>query len=327
MKPRHLGRFVCFFALSMTVLGAAQAKDIACVAARGHSSYKLESRCVNLKLAGRTRTYRVYVPPKAPKLPVPLLIVLHDSGGSGSAMEGMSLGRFNRIAEHRGIIVAYPDAIARSWNDGPLDRTQAAEESSDDVGFLRAMMQDIAHRFPLNPKRIYAAGISNGGLMVYRLACDAPDWIAAVAPVAANMTDQLASQCRPARVMPIAAFGGTDDPIMPWIGGEVNAQWNRRGAVLSAQESFEHWMKLGDCALPITHSPRNKNEADGTTVVRHVARECKDGAEIRLYEILGGGHTWPGGATHLSERVVGKTSHQIDAAEEIWNFLSRYSLP
>jgi len=119
----------------------------------------------------------------------------------------------------------------------------------------------------------------------------------------------------------------TDDPMMPWIGGDIKVLWSRHGVVLSAQETFERWMKLGDCALPITHSPRNTIPHDNTSVLRHVARECKGGGEVRLYEILGGGHTWPGGNPYLGERLVGKVSRELNASDEIWSFVSRFSLP
>jgi len=110
------------------------------------------------------------------------------------------------------------------------------------------------------------------------------------------------------------------DPIMPWIGGEIKVLWNRRGEVLSAQESFERWVKIGDCALPVTHMPKNQSADDGTSLVRHVARECKDGGEVRLYEILGGRAYVAGGSAYLTEKLVGKVSHELNASEEILEF-------
>jgi len=306
----------------------ALAKSIACVSVRGRSTYKIESRCVNLQHGDETRTYRLYSPRTATKGPLPMLFVLHGGGGSGGAMEGMALGQFNRIADKHRVIVVYPDGMGRSWNDGRSNlRSQAAQEGVDDVGFLRAVIADVASRLSVDRKRIYAAGISNGGLMAYRLACDAADTFAAVVAVAANLSAELASECRPSRSVSVAIINGTDDPIMPWIGGEIKVLWNRRGAVLSAQETFERWIKLGDCALPLTHMPKNQDTDDGTSLVRHAARECKDGGEVRLYEILGGGHTWPGGSPYLTERLVGKVSRELNASEETWSFVAHFSLP
>src|SRR5215831_7972901 len=197
---------------------AAEAKNVACVAARGRmSSYKIESKCVNVKAGEEIRTYRIYTAKAPQKNPQALILVLHGGGGSGSAMEAMTQGQFNRIADKYGVIVVYPDGQGRSWNDGRSDlQAKAARADIDDVAFLRKVVKDVGEKNSIDPKRIYATGISNGGLMSFRLACDASDWIAAVAPVAANLSAELAAECRPMRVMPVAIFNGTDDPIMPW---------------------------------------------------------------------------------------------------------------
>jgi polyhydroxybutyrate depolymerase len=309
-------------------VAAAPTKPIQCIAPRGRNTYKVESRCLNMEFGGEIRTYRLYKPKIETKEELPVLLVLHGGGGSGSAMEGLTLGQFNRIADKRRVLVVYPDGIGRSWNDGRSDlRVKAVQEGSDDVGFLRALVDTIGAQQPVNRKRIYVTGISNGGLMSFRLACDAANFVAAIAPVAANLSSELASECKPKRAVPIAIFNGTDDPMMPWIGGEIKVLFSRRGEVLSAQESFERFIKLEDCALPITHSPRNEIPEDGTSVIRHVARECIGGGEVRLYEFLGGGHTWPGGNPYLGEKLVGKVSREMRASDEIWNFVSRFSLP
>jgi polyhydroxybutyrate depolymerase len=316
---------------SIAAAPAPTAKDIACVAPRTRTTYKVESRCLNLKVGVDTRTYRLYKPKVAGKTPLPVLLVMHGGGGSGSQMEDLTRGQFNRVADKRGVLVVYPDGVDRSWNDGrTVARTFAiqdpsARESADDVAFLRALIQRLTEQHSVDRKRIYATGISNGGLMSYRLACDAADLVAAIAPVAANLSTELAAECRPSRVVPVAIVNGTDDPMMPWIGGEIKVLNSRRGTVLSAQESFERFARMGDCALPITHSPRNEIPGDNTSVIRHRARECTNGGEVRLYEILGGGHTWPGGGAYLGEKLVGKVSAEMNAADEIWGFVSKYS--
>ena len=314
-------------ALAACAAQSANSKAIQCMSMRGRSTVKIESRCMNMQFEGETRTYRIYKSKASHKSTAPVLLVLHGGGGSGSSMEGLTLGQFNRIADKHGVIVVYPDGVGRSWNDGRSDlKTKAVREGIDDVGFLRALVAHIAEHEAVNSNRIYATGISNGGLMSYRLACDAADFVAAVAPVAANLSVELAAECRPSRMAPIAIIEGTDDPLMPWVGGEIKVLWSRHGQVLSAQESFERWIKLGDCALPITHAAHDRIANDGTSVIRHVARECTDGAEVRLYEILGGGHTWPSGSPYLGARIVGKVSHELNASEEIWSFVSRFSL-
>jgi polyhydroxybutyrate depolymerase len=173
--------------------------------------------------------------------------------------------------------------------------------------------------------------------MSFRLACDASDLFTAIAPVAANFSVELAAECQPARMIPIAIINGTDDPMMPWLGGEIKVIGVRRGEVLSAQDSFERWASIGDCALPNTHmqfdrdarqkttsmSP-TKSAPKATTVIRHVARDCTNFSELRLYEIIGGGHTWPGGHQYQGERIVGRVSHELNASDEIWKFFARF---
>lgn len=310
-----------------TFCGCALAKEPDCVSARGRSAYKIESKCMRLPYDNQVRTFRIYVPTTPAKKPLPLLLALHGGGGSGSAMEALTLGQFNRLGDKHGFVVLYPDGIERGWNDGRSDlKTKAAQDDIDDVGFLRALVTHVSDRYSINKRRVYATGISNGGLMSYRLACDSADVFAAIAPVAANLAVELANECRPARGISVAIFNGTDDPIMPWTGGDIKVLWSRRGTVLSTQATFERWLKLNDCALPSTHMPINRIADDSTSLVKHDARDCSDGSEVQLYEILGGGHTWPGGNQYLAERIVGKVSRELNASETIWKFFSRRSL-
>lgn len=312
---------------SVAGFAAAAPKKPQCVPAQGRATYTVESRCLSMEYDG-TRTYRLYTPRPTRKQALPVMLVLHGGGGSGSAMEALTLGHFNRLADQHGVLIVYPDGIGRSWNDGRSDlRSAAAQEYVDDVGFLRTLVSELGKQQAIQISRVYATGMSNGGLMAYRLACDAADFVAAVAPVAANLSVELARECRPSRAVPMAIINGTDDPMMPWIGGDIKVLFSRRGEVLSAQESFEYFARIGDCALPITHSPQDRVPDDRTKVIRHVARECRNGGEVRLYEILGGGHTWPSGNAYLGPRLVGRVSRELNAANEIWNFVSKYSLP
>jgi polyhydroxybutyrate depolymerase len=280
---------------------------------------------MRLERNGETRTYRLYKSKEPHKSPLSLLVALHGGGSSGSGMEIISLGQFNRIADQFGVVVVYPDGVDRSWNDGPSGRRASIDnEGVNDVEFLRALIEHVSSQFSINPGRIYATGISNGGLMAFRLACDAADLFAAVAPVAANLSVELARDCKPSRMISIAIVNGTDDPMMPWLGGDIKLPGNHHGEVLSTQDTFEQWGRIGDCALPITHMERNRVPEDNTSLVRHVAHECRNNSEVRLYEMLGGGHTWPSGYQYLGTRTVGKVSRELNASEEIWRFFAAH---
>jgi len=296
----------------------------ACVE-RGNRGTARASRCYALDYGGYTRTLRVYVPHQRGG-PWPLLVVLHGGGGGGGGMEGLTRSGFDRIADRDGLVVVYPDGIGHGWNDGRTDlKSEAVKRGVDDLGYLRALPGLLAQRFPIDPARVYATGISNGGLMSYRLACDAADVYAAVAPVAANLSVELAPACRPPRPVPVLIIDGTDDPIMPWDGGAVRVLWMTRGDVLSAPATFARWRALDGCGPARADAEVDAVPDDQTSFIVHRA-SCA-GSEVTLYEVRGGGHTWPQGVPYLGPRIVGRVSAEFDANQVVWDFLRRYRLP
>jgi polyhydroxybutyrate depolymerase len=314
----------CLLVLALCLLHPAMGRAAPeCLSIRSRFRGTLETRCESIEFGRLTRTYRIYVPAN-PHNPAPLILVLHGGGGSGSGQEMMTKQRINRIADREGLIVVYPDGVGRNWNDGRHDlRAEAAKKDVDDVGFLRELIRVLSARFHVDSKRVYATGMSNGGFMSFRLACDAADVIAAVAPVAANLPAELAPDCKPAQPIPVAMFSGTDDPIVPWNGGSVSVFGMKRGQTLSAVQTFETWSKLDGCRKSSTGEPVDRVVADGTSLLLHTRTDCNGGAEVRLYEIRGGGHAWPGGVPYLGERLVGRVSSEIDASDEVWSFFSR----
>jgi polyhydroxybutyrate depolymerase len=292
-----------------------------CVATRGRRLHgAIESRCESMQFGDRTRTYRIYAPAHRAN-PAPVLVVLHGGGGSGSGQELMTLGGFNRIADREGIIVLYPDGIGRNWNDGRGDvHSRAFEENVDDVGFLKALLKQVSASYPIDRKRVFATGMSNGGFMSFRLACDASDTFLAVAPVVAELSVDLGPRCHPDRPVSVAILDGTEDPLVPWNGGYVKVFGIKRGQAWPAMRSFEKWIELDACKLRFDEPEVNRVADDGTSLVRHRATSCAGGAEVRLYEIRGGGHTWPRGAPYLGKAIVGRVSQEFDANEEIWSF-------
>lgn len=324
MNPRALGFVLAVLAFACSEATAAADK---CLPNRGRVRGELETRCESLLHEGRERTYRLYVP-KQLHDSAPLLFVLHGGTGSGANMELMSRQGFNRIADRDGALVVYPDGVGRNWNDGRSNvRSQAMEENVDDVGFFRVLVHDLSTRYRIDSKRIYSTGISNGGFMSFRLACEAADVFAAVAPVAANLSSDLGPGCKPSQPVSVAMLNGTDDPLVPWSGGQVGLGAIKRGMAWSTEQTLETWAKLDECRERSDDQVIDRHENDGTSVVLHVRSQCKAGSEVRLYEIRGGGHTWPGGAKYLADRIVGKTSEELDGAREIWDFLSAHRAP
>lgn len=314
----------CAAGLAQPVIAQPQPSS-QCVSINRRQEATSEAKCYSIEHGGVQRTFRVYAPPTR-KGPTPLVMVLHGGGGSGGNMEWLTKRGFNRIADRDGAVIVYPDGIGKSWNDGRSDlKSEAVEKQVDDVGYLRALATQLAAPFAIDTKRIYATGISNGGLMSYRLACEAADVFAAVAPVAANLSVDLASRCKPARAIALAIINGTEDPLIPWDGGPVKILWSTRGEVISADATMTEWMRLDHCADAHDNAPLDAVKDDGTRVVEHFAR-CTDTTEVRLYEVRGGGHTWPGGEAYLGQWLVGRVSREIDANALIWRFFQQHRM-
>jgi len=270
-----------------------------------------------LAVDGVARTYLVYVPTTyRPSDPSPLVLVFHGAGASPRSMARHT--GFSALAEREGFVVVYPAGIRRRWNDG-----RGYSVPRDDVGFIRALLDSLGRQLGIDPRRVYATGISNGAMFAYRLACDLPGVFAAIAPVAGAMPSALAPGCTRGIPVALAAFQGTADPLMPYAGGGVAS---RRGSVLSAARSVEMWAQTAECAAEpsVTLAP-DRAPHDGMRVKVTSYAGCKDGRDVDLYTIEGGGHTWPGGP--VSGRRVGRVTRDIDATATIWSFFSGHPKP
>jgi polyhydroxybutyrate depolymerase len=272
----------------------------------------LESETINV--AGVERSY-VYQVPKNLRRPPPLLIALHGGFGQGRGMAGLT--KFALLADEMGFIAVFPDGLQRRWNDG------RGQSETDDVGFINALIDRFVTRDKADPRRIYVTGISNGGMMSFRLACELPKRIAAIATVAADLPQALVDTCSNGPPLPVMMINGTEDKLMPWAGGQVI---NERGAILSAPQTAALFAnRIGSPVETVEPLPSFAN-ADPTRIKRH-RWKLGSGPEIVLYEVEGGGHTWPGGMQYLPEAVIGRTSRQMDASRELAEFLLRFRLP
>jgi polyhydroxybutyrate depolymerase len=179
-----------------------------------------------------------------------------------------------------------------------------------------------------DPKRVYVTGISNGAIMSYRLACELSHKITAIAPVDGNIPALLFPFCSPSRHVSVLAINNTDDPLVPFDGGEIRGRLNRvnLGKVLSVDESIGFWVTRNGCsATPVYATMPDKDPGDGTTVKTRQYRNDNDGTEVILYTVEGGGHTWPGGLQYLPVKMIGKTSRDFDAVNIIWSFFKSHS--
>jgi polyhydroxybutyrate depolymerase len=280
----------------------------------------------SIQSGGLERTFLVHVPPTSNATrPMPLLIVLHGGGGTGQGMVSLTYGGFNTLADNEKFIVVYPDGIDNQWNDGREGNfTVVNREEIDDVGFISALIDHLSQKHKIDGKRIYVTGISNGAFMSYRLACELSNKIAAIAPICGAMPLDSVSQCSPTRPISVLVISGTEDRLVPWDGGSVIGG---RGRILSVPDSVQYWVTHDQCsATPVITMEADTDPQDGTRVRKEVYGQGKDGTEVILYAIEGGGHTWPGGYQYLSEAIIGRTCRDIDANTVIWDFFKKHSL-
>jgi polyhydroxybutyrate depolymerase len=287
----------------------------ASVMAQSPSAYApvpaLETR--TLEAGGERRSYELYVPPGHRRdRPAPLVLVFHAGGGRASGIAPHT--GFNRLAEREGFVVAYPQGLNGRWNDG----RGYATATHDDVGFVRALIDTLTRELNVDPRRIYATGISNGAMFSYRLACDLPGTFAAVAPVAGALPAELVKGCERTQPLSVLAFQGTADPLMPYAGGGSGAR-----RVLSAEHSVAFWATVDGCTGLHPAAEAIDRTSDGTRVRQTAYGGCREDRAVELFTIEGGGHTWPGGPP--ADARVGRVSREIDATEVIWAFFAGHA--
>ncbi|MBN1674820.1 MAG: hypothetical protein JXR37_27490, partial [Kiritimatiellae bacterium] len=287
-----------------------------------------ETREGSLTHDGLTRTYRLYIPASRDEaVPAPLLMALHGGLGDAERMEQLTQRTFNALADRDGFVVVYPEGIERHWNDGRRNVSyRAHKEKIDDVGFLCALIDRLVSEWNADPARIYMTGASNGAMLTQRFAFEHAERVAAIAPVMGTIPLDLVGTCEPAAPVPVLIINGTDDPLVPWAGGEIGTQRRKIGKGVSIPEAVQFWATRNGCAAqPETALLPDACPEDGTRVKRDIYRARTGDADAVLYTIEGGGHTWPGGWQYLSERLVGRTCRDIDACELIWAFFRGHS--
>ncbi len=288
-----------------------------------------ELRRAALRVGDRERTYAVYVPAALARRPA-LVLALHGSMGDGEQMRAGTYYAFDELADRHGFAVAYPDGFEAHWNDcRRVAPYRANTLDIDDVGFLRALVARLEAELDVDPARVYATGMSNGGQMAYRLALEAPDLVAAVAPVAAGLPDAASLDCS-ARGQPIAVLilNGTMDPMNPFGGGRVALYgiWGDRGTVVSSDASAAYWAALaGHRAPPQRHRYPDASPGDGSWAELLTFGDGP-GPEVAHLVVHGGGHTFPHPRWRYP-RCIGPTNHDLDAASEIWAFFARQRHP
>jgi polyhydroxybutyrate depolymerase len=261
---------------------------------------------------GITRRFVTYIPlitNVSDKLPV--IISLHGRLGTGEGMMGFA--DFRPIAQKEKFIIVCPDGIDKSWNDGRP--TPAQKKGINDVKFIDQLIIYGINTYHADANRIYVTGMSNGGFMTSRLACELNNRIAAIAVVGASMVKNV--DYHPAKSTPVMYIQGTKDPLVPFNGGTLKGAG---GEVYSHADALKLWIDIDHCdGKPIvTNYPDDAH--DGTNIIKEEYSRPGSGVKVIGYTINHGGHTWPGGTQYLPKFMVGAVSHNMNACEVIWDF-------
>lgn len=284
-----------------------------------------------LSVGALKRSYLVHAPPQGAG-GKPLPVVLNFHGGGGNAKNQKWYSRMDEAADRDGYIAIYPNGTGGigdrllTWNAGTCCG-RAAAAGVDDVGFVVALLDDLARRMPYDRARVYATGLSNGSMMAYRLAAEVPDRIAAVAGVAGAMTLPNFAPALPVPVMHIhsvddgrALYDGGLGPSFPLTHTRVFHQ--------SVDSMLGKWLAHDGCPTqprvtgPVSGKPGMADVAH--TATRYQYGPCRAGTEVVLWKLTGAGHVWPGGRQNYLPLLLGPGTTLIDANDEMWRFFSRF---
>jgi polyhydroxybutyrate depolymerase len=295
------------FALSLLLLPA-----VAVVI--GAALHYFENRTSGtIVVSGHTRPYIVHVPATYdPRKPTALVLSMH--GAMNWPAFQMRMSGWNRLADEQGFIVAYPGGEGAGPAIFNLDGARTPARMPD-VVFISQLIDKLQASYNIDPARIYANGLSNGGGMSFVLSCALSHRIAAVGLVASAQILPWA-WCTDTKPVPMIAFHGTADAWTPYRGGKV---WIAPEPFPSIPKWAEKWARRNRCA------PNAVESAAAASVSKLEYTGCADDASVVLYTIRDGGHTWPGGL-QLPEWILGATSHDIDATRVMWKFYEKHRL-
>jgi len=279
-----------------------------------------------IALGGVERRYSVHVPASAGAAPPALVIVLHGGGGHGRGAAKQT--GFSAEADRQGFIAAYPDGSDRArplvnlagkpgfltWNAGACCG-YAAAHGIDDVAFLRAVIAQIARDHPIDRRRIYATGLSNGGMMAYRLACEASDLIAAVGIVAGSV---VIKGCAPAQPVAVMHIHGSADENVPLAGG-IGRKSLAHQLYPPVADSIALWVRADGCAA----APLQEQPAPGVSESSYSG--CAAGTAVVFDLIEGGGHSWPGG--ERMAKFLDPPATAMAATPALWRFFAAHPKP
>ena len=260
---------------------------------------------------GLQRDYILYLPAAYDGLTdVPLLFNFH--GYTSNATQQMFYGDFRSIADTANFIIVHPEGTLDNSNTTHFNVGWGGS-TVDDVGFTSALLDTLISQYSIDQDRVYSTGMSNGGYMSFRLACELSERIAAVASVTGAMVPTTLNSCSPSHITPVMQIHGTNDLTVPYNG----AVWSS-----SVPDILNYWKIYNSLnPTPFIEPILDVDPTDGSTVEREAYVDNNGCMIVTHFKINNGGHTWPG-----SPFDIGGTNYDIDASVEVWRFLSQFNL-
>ncbi len=287
---------------------------------------EIELSSHKLMIRGVERSYELTAPVQThEKTPVPLVILLH--GLEENAKVARYRTNIDVFARRYGFAVAYPNGIDRAWTIAPsalLHKDARAEKALADMDFIDGVADDLVKKQIADPRRVFLAGVSRGGQMVFLMACERPQKYAAMAAVIATITEPVSRHCARPQPMPMLILDATDDTLVPWAGIKDPDPFS---TYLSVADTVDFWKRANRCSdVSVKKEFKHQRADDTTRVTSETFNKCAEGTQVSLYTLQGSGHQAP--STAGDDRwnaFLGPRVHDIETGDEMWKFFSQFA--
>lgn len=281
---------------------------------------------VTLPLDGFERKFIFFTPTGfKPGQPLPLVVFFHGAGGS--AWQASRTYGWMEKSNHETFFLAFPEGMpVRPQNESSFllnpniwrdERAGMRTHNVNDVHFFEVLLGKLQAALPVDPRRIYVTGFSNGAAMTFTLGSHYSDHIAAIAPVSSQSFIHVDKLARP---LPVYYLTGTADPLIPYNGGHVTLPWGNSRDMPPVQESVDEWVRLDGCPP----RPQVLSDENGVRVLRY--GPGRDNSEIIFTTIEGNGHHWPNTPEPLPHAISGPSLDPFNATDRIWDFFKHHPL-
>jgi polyhydroxybutyrate depolymerase len=276
-----------------------------------------------ITVAGVERRYNLFMPDAGARHSArPLVVALHGMGGDATRLQN-HFG-LDAVAQREGFIVAYPEAVAGIWSDtlGDEPNRRRGAAIGNDTAFIEALVDRLITGGLADAGRVYVTGISMGGFMALRLACDGNDRFAAFAPLIASTAARDRTECRLAAPKPFLMINGTEDRLVAWDGRSGYRKGPDGRGVLPVPDTAAMLARLNHCTASREIALADVDPTDGTVVIETRYQQCHGNAVVRHLVVKGGGHTLPTLAPRSTRWMLGRGNRDLDTAETVWRFFA-----